>query len=509
MDIFLLIVVIIVGLLLLYVNIYLLALYCHPEDGGFGASLICKIVVVLGLTLSWCQTLMLTLDVSNIQNNAGFNMEIAWMIIYVSLFVTITVLIPISIFFYESDEDKALCNRIAITMFEQLIVCIFVGVTIFLTYYYLSNAKIPVSVITVDSALFVDSSLDIVSTELIQTSNIQRISMQVTVITFIAGLLCFVGYFTLILYGGVGLAALPLDMIFAFKRRPVVISSVQAQQKKNQLGQRVKQFIEYAQILKDEEKELKFNSSWFSKRSKSAKLESKYAKLCEAVDELEEENEIFKMELDMSTSNPIIYVLKLVLGFLLLIVTICWWMHILLYIIIIQNGKPANPFLNTLFIQLESHDLGFLSVFFYGLFTLYLLWCVTKGNMVFKLPWIFSFHPMKINETWMNSFLFNIALILLSSVALTHFSTIVFSQYTRFTTIGLMFGIQIKHLVMMSWAFENRVFEIALFSWSLLCALYFLIMSCRKSDEMKQIEDRKKALKGFETELQELFIKKS
>ena len=35
-------------------------------------------------------------------------MEIAWMIIYVSLFVTITVLIPISIFFYESDEDKAL-----------------------------------------------------------------------------------------------------------------------------------------------------------------------------------------------------------------------------------------------------------------------------------------------------------------------------------------------------------------------------------------------------------------
>ena len=52
----------------------------------------------------------------------------------------------------------------------------------------------------------------------------------------------------------------------------------------------------------------------------------------------------------MSTSNPIVYVLKLVLGFILLIVTICWWLHILLYIIIIQNGKPANPFLNTLFI---------------------------------------------------------------------------------------------------------------------------------------------------------------
>jgi LMBR1 domain-containing protein 1 len=46
MDIFALIISIILGVLLVFVNFYILALYCHPEDGGFGSSLICKIVVV-------------------------------------------------------------------------------------------------------------------------------------------------------------------------------------------------------------------------------------------------------------------------------------------------------------------------------------------------------------------------------------------------------------------------------------------------------------------------------
>ena len=116
MDVFLIIITIIMGLLLLYVNIYLLALYCHPEDRGFGTSCICKIIVVslftyikqvFGLTLSWAQALLLPVDVANIRYNSGMDMLIAWQIIYVSILVTSVLIIPFSIFFYESDEDKA------------------------------------------------------------------------------------------------------------------------------------------------------------------------------------------------------------------------------------------------------------------------------------------------------------------------------------------------------------------------------------------------------------------
>lgn len=41
-----LVMTIVLGTLLLVVNIYLLAYFCHPDDRGFGSALICKIVVV-------------------------------------------------------------------------------------------------------------------------------------------------------------------------------------------------------------------------------------------------------------------------------------------------------------------------------------------------------------------------------------------------------------------------------------------------------------------------------
>jgi LMBR1 domain-containing protein 1 len=47
------------------VNIYLLALYVHPDDKGWGNALYCKILVVIGLTLCQAQALMVPLDVAN------------------------------------------------------------------------------------------------------------------------------------------------------------------------------------------------------------------------------------------------------------------------------------------------------------------------------------------------------------------------------------------------------------------------------------------------------------
>lgn len=53
---------------------------------------------------------MLSLDVTNTRNDSGLNMELCWIIIYISVFVMLIFLIPIAIFFYESDEDKPIVN---------------------------------------------------------------------------------------------------------------------------------------------------------------------------------------------------------------------------------------------------------------------------------------------------------------------------------------------------------------------------------------------------------------
>ena len=65
MDVLLIIASIIISIFLLLVNFYILVIYSHPDDRGWGVSIWCRILVIFGLTLSWAQVLMLPLDVSN------------------------------------------------------------------------------------------------------------------------------------------------------------------------------------------------------------------------------------------------------------------------------------------------------------------------------------------------------------------------------------------------------------------------------------------------------------
>jgi len=97
----------IIGLVLLIANIYLLAYYSHPEDGGFGLDLLAKVVMILGMTLTWTVVLMFPLDVSNSrgEKEAGFRMDLFWLIIYICIAAFVLVIIPGMIFLYESDSD--------------------------------------------------------------------------------------------------------------------------------------------------------------------------------------------------------------------------------------------------------------------------------------------------------------------------------------------------------------------------------------------------------------------
>ncbi len=107
MDIVLLIVVIILALVLVGLNIYLLAYYSHPDDEGFGVSIWPKIVAVLGLTLAFAQILILPLDISNSRGSgSGFRVDILWQILIICVAVYIVFLAPISLFYYEAEDEE-------------------------------------------------------------------------------------------------------------------------------------------------------------------------------------------------------------------------------------------------------------------------------------------------------------------------------------------------------------------------------------------------------------------
>ena len=112
-DIFLLIVIISITIILLISSLYILAYYSNPDDTNFGSSLICKIISILGLTITFGEVLLLPLDVSNIRGDlGGLRMDLIWKITYITIAIFIFIIIPFANSFYECDPDSTFCQKI-------------------------------------------------------------------------------------------------------------------------------------------------------------------------------------------------------------------------------------------------------------------------------------------------------------------------------------------------------------------------------------------------------------
>ena len=102
MEAYLIILIVVMTIILLAVNIYLLALYIHPDDKGWGTAIYCKVLVVVGLTLCQAQALMVPLDVPNrsaIVEDA-LDMKAFWFFLYIVVILFVTIFMPYAIFLY-------------------------------------------------------------------------------------------------------------------------------------------------------------------------------------------------------------------------------------------------------------------------------------------------------------------------------------------------------------------------------------------------------------------------
>jgi len=121
---------------------------------------------------------------------------------------------------------------------------------------------------------------------------------------------------------------------------------------------------------------------------------------------------------------------------------------------------------------------GVLSV---ATFSFYLLLCAVKGCFKFGLRFLFfQVHPMKINKTYMSSFLFNTGLVLLCALPVVQFSVSAFQDYARYTTINQVINVQLKYLKFFGWWWQKKVFEYAFLVIILLTCLY---LGCRPRDQ--------------------------
>ena len=79
----------------------------------------------------------------------------------------------------------------------------------------------------------------------------------------------------------------------------------------------------------------------------------------------------------------------------------------------------------------------------------------------------------------MNSILFNVLLVMLTSVSVIQFSIRAFGEYTSLTDADIIFNTQIKYLTFYRFFFNYNIFE---YGMLLISVISFIYLICRPND---------------------------
>ena len=468
-----LIMIIIMAIALLITNIYILVYFSHPEDKGSFIGWILKIIVILGLTLAWCQVLLIPLDVSNNRTfGGGINMRVFWQIIFVITLIYILIIFPISSSLYEAQDDWSVCDKIKHCLCFFSITIIFFVVLTAILYSTIGRTDIPIKIIKCKKLnRFIDSkeqANDICQTESIDSS----IELKINIIIYSIAILTFLSWAVFALFGGIGLASVPIDFFISFVNRPKNIKNDDAKERKRILFEEIEELQQLGEEISVMEKngvQKKFFLAPSKRKYNRKKKEftSRFALVQKEFDILNKNNYI------ETSISVVFYYLLIPLGILTSILTLLWVIQFICSYFYILKGlkdrRAGYPFLSYLLIFFQDHDVSFLSFLFFSILTLYLLFCVIKGNFQFGIRVLccWTVHPMKKGKTYMNSFLFNISLILLGSMAITQFVSDCLPDYIAFTEIDTLFNTLIKNL-----NFLNIFIDIIFFNIYYLLYLY-------------------------------------
>ena len=494
-DAWLIVVIIIVALVMVALNIYLFIIYCHPDDLKFGAGWFAKVVFMLGSAVTWGFILLLPLDIANSRGSGGgLNIGVAYAIFFILYLVFLIVFMPMALFIYESDDEKPFFKRFCCSFVLEICIIIIVVILAIIAYSVLKTAI----VCDLLTATPVTLTLSETPTYLIANANLpNQVTYSIPAWIFPIIFLEFLGWFLFVVFGGIGLTALPMDLIIDFIYRPRPRKAEEIAERKIALRRRTEELMEFTKQIEDKTErydEEKEDKNFFSKWSGKRKIKSKEKELTAELYKLEEEFEIFEAECNL-TANPLWDWFKLFLGIILGILSFVILLHIILNVLAFSNGKPVSPFLNTVFVWLEFSIARFVSTIFFTFLTVYILLCVVKGNIKFglRLFFLIKIHPMKVGRTYMNSFLFNGILILFCVPATIHFQVILFQSYMVMTASSYLFTVMIQKMKFFTWFFNSKFFIYFFVAWVGITFIYLLIRP--KSDRMnikKMIERRKK-----------------
>lgn len=447
--------------------------------------------------------------------------------------IWVFVLIPFTTFYYEADDGMLMAgtayapspikrSRFGQALCYQMFVFIIIGILFGVTYLLWSDTKIPVREIvggtigeaeqptgdgtfsgvftiepmtnsTGDLLPFATSELtDMGPTDISYLGDstfgdVETIVVQVSLSTFYAGLMAWLGWWLFAVFGGIGLAALPLDLILAYTKRPKHMDAVEFAEAQLSLRERVNELVDIGELIKIEREEKaaaglasNFSAFSFDGDTRKAARDERQAVLGfkQAVYLLEQDVEDFQaVSANYDNYNPLIPYISLLLGVCSVIISLFWFIHIIVYV---YPDPPLAPFLNTYFVWFDGWFplFGVLSV---ALFSVYLLFCAVKGCFKFGIRFLcFHIHPMKVGKTYMSSFMFNIGLVLLCALPVVQFCQDAFADYAANSEIRQIFGVAIEYLTFFSVFWTNNIFVYIFMAFTILTGIY---LCCRPRDQ--------------------------
>ena len=480
-------VVILLIIALLVTNIYILVYFCHPDDRGSCVGWVLKIIVIIGLTLSWIQVLLLPLDVANNRTfGGGLNMRIFWYIIYILTIVYILIVSPISSSYYEADDSWSIKEKITHSLCWFFIYFIFFLLITIILYATIGKADIPITSITCDYSHLQNSFSDL---NIINNCEQYEDSFRIKVnfIIYAIAVLLFVSWILFALFGGIGLAAVPIDLFCEFRNRPRHMKSAEIDRRKKKLMKNVEDLRNLGNEVKILESKGDHKRFIFSKARRN--YNNKLSQFRAGYKLVDDEYKIVNAEKEARKAGNcviVLYYLLIPLGIIATIFTFVWILQFCLSYFYRKNGRPGVSFLARMYIFFNDHDVAFLSFLIFSLLSLYLLFCVIKGNFKFgvRLLCCWQIFPMKKNGTYMHTFIFKVTLILLASCSITQFCSDCLEDYVAFTDIDMIFNIQIKYLKFFRVFYKNHIFQYIMFAIFVISLIYLMI---RPSDNINNV----------------------
>mmetsp|Transcript_49738 Transcript_49738/g.116190 ORF Transcript_49738/g.116190 Transcript_49738/m.116190 type:complete len:523 (+) Transcript_49738:52-1620(+) len=486
MDVFLLVLVLVIFGLAIVTNLRLLTHYQQPEDSGFATSPICKVVIIASLTLAWMVNLLLPIDVRNSRPNPGFlDMAALWSAAFITLAVFLVLIVPAAMFYYEVEGDDTVKRKRRHVLCSLSVALVFAAVFLGISFPFLSQADIPVVTYSCQDWQAADEPLQL--SDICGTGKKSEIEVQVGLQIYIVSVLCFLGWFFLSIFGAIGLSAAPIDMILAFVDRPRAIDEGTYRQRKKMLGLAAGVLLQRADELqtRDEQTTAKnkgssrgrFSVSGWRAGQQMRQVRTDYNRFKCDVHLLEEEFESLQISKFQKGESLVVAVLKLILGILFAILSLAWVLQIIICVLVPQiTGEAGFGFLNDLFSACETSGLYPLGVALYACFNFYMLICVVQGctKLGMRVAFLISIHPMRVQNTPLNSILFNVEMLLVSTAAMVQFSQTAFSDYARLTEADVIFSAQIQRLRFYSFFFQNHIFIITMLVVFVLSLIYFV-----------------------------------